>query len=633
MEYFPYESVRPHQDSFIKVVCDAVEERKHVVIEGSNGLGKTVALLSACLPFAERHNLTILYTAKTHRQHDRVIEELNAISKRQKVSGFSLRARSEMCLHPLIRRGMVDARSAMEVCELLKSREQCRYYKKMEESRERRGELQSYVSSKPFTAAQIRGFCLKEGFCPYELAKFLLGEVDVVALSYLYVFDPQIRMAFLKHLEKPLNKTILIVDEAHNLPDTAVEIASDNLSLFTIRQAELEAKRFNYKDIAAFSRRLRTIIEKTASEIKKEEQIRPQLFMKLLKEKAGIDDPLSFSDYLEEVGKTVRQSLLKHGKYPRSYIHRIGEFLAKWLETVDNPSFTHVLSKYVAKTGTASARLEVVALDPSNVTTPVFSNVYCCIAVSGTLQPLDSFKKITGLPENTVQKAVPSPFPKEHVLSLICKGVTTAMEKRTTNMYRKLIKRICEAVYATPANVGVFTPSYEVLEALLNQGLKDMINKPLFHEYRNMPSKENEKLINHFKASAKKGGAVLLGIQGGRSSEGTDYPGDQMNTVVVVGVPYAEPTPKVKAQIDYYEEVFPGCGREFGYVLPALKKASQAAGRPIRTLGDKGAIVFLDYRFATPYCQRFLPLWIRERIKILPDVDGLITEEVKGFFG
>jgi len=74
MEYFPYESVRPHQDSFIKVVCDAVEEGKHVVIEGSNGLGKTVALLSACLPFAEKHDLTILYTAKTHRQHDRVIE-------------------------------------------------------------------------------------------------------------------------------------------------------------------------------------------------------------------------------------------------------------------------------------------------------------------------------------------------------------------------------------------------------------------------------------------------------------------------------------------------------------------------------------------------------------------------------
>ncbi|MEM2917312.1 MAG: helicase C-terminal domain-containing protein [Candidatus Bathyarchaeia archaeon] len=632
-EYFPYRSVRPHQDSFMNIVYEALEERKHAIVEGSNGLGKTVALLSACLPIAKKQGLTILYTAKTHRQHDRVIEELNAISKRREVSGFSIRGRSEMCLHPLIRRSVTDARSAMEVCELLKSREQCRYHRKMEENPERRSELQLYVSSKPLTATEIRRVCHKEGFCPYELTKFLLSEVNVVALSYLYVFDPQIRAAFLKHLEKPLNKTLLIVDEAHNLPDTAVEIASDNLSLFTIRQAELEAKNFHYKDIAEFSRRLKTIIERASAEIKKEEQIQPKRFIELLQKKAGVDDLSFFSEYLEEAGNTVRQNLLKHGKYPRSYIHRIGEFLIKWLETADNPSFTHVLSKYIAKTGTVSARLEVVALDPSNVTAQVFSNVYCCIAVSGTLQPLDSFRKITGLPENTVQRAVASPFPREHVLALISKGVTTALEKRTTTMYKKLVKRICEAVYATPANVGVFTPSYEVLEALLNHGLKVMVKKTLLHEYRNMSSKENEKLINHFKSYATKGGAVLLGVQGGRSSEGTDYPGDQMNTVVVVGVPYAEPTPKVKAQINYYEEVFPGSGREFGYVLPALKKASQAAGRPIRTLEDKGAIIFLDYRFATSYCQRFLPLWIRERIKILPDMDGLIARELKSFFG
>lgn len=633
IEYFPYQFVRPCQDSFMNIVYEAAEEGRHAIIEGGNGLGKTVALLSACLPIAKKHGLTILYTAKTHRQHDRVIEELNAISKRQEVSGFSIRARSEMCLHPLIRRNVADARSAMEVCELLKSREQCRYHQKMEENPEKRSELQLYVSSKPFTATQIRELCLKEGFCPYELTKFLLSEVDVVALSYLYVFDPQIRAAFLKHLEKPLNKTLLIVDEAHNLPETAVEIASDNLSLFTIRQAELEAKRFHYKDIAEFSRRLRAIIEKAAAKIKREEQIQPQRFIELLEEKADIDDFLVFAECLEETGNTVRQSLLKNGKYPRSYIHRIGEFLIKWSETASNPSFTHVLSKYIAKTGTVSARLEVVALDPAHVVAQVFSNVYCCLAVSGTLQPLESFRKIIGLPENTVQKAVASPFPKEHVLALICKGVTTALEKRTPTMYKKLVKRIGEAVDATPANVGVFTPSYEVLEALLNHGLKGMINKPLLHEYRNMPSKENEKLINHFKSYATKGGAVLLGVQGGRSSEGTDYPGDQMNTVIVVGVPYAEPTPKVKAQIDYYEEAFPGYGREFGYVLPALKKASQAAGRPIRTLEDKGAIIFLDYRFATLYCQRFLPLWIRERIKILPDAEGLVARELKSFFG
>jgi len=106
-----------------------------------------------------------------------------------------------------------------------------------------------------------------------------------------------------------------------------------------------------------------------------------------------------------------------------------------------------------------------------------------------------------------------------------------------------------------------------------------------------------------------------------------------MNSVCVVGVPYAEPTPKVKAQIDYYEKRFPKLGREYGYVMPALKKAAQTAGRPIRTLEDKGAIIFLDYRFATSYCQRFLPVWIRRSMKTLPDKDGLVERELAVFFG
>jgi DNA excision repair protein ERCC-2 len=101
---------------------------------------------------------------------------------------------------------------------------------------------------------------------------------------------------------------------------------------------------------------------------------------------------------------------------------------------------------------------------------------------------------------------------------------------------------------------------------------------------------------------------------------------------VVVGVPYATPTPRVQAQIKYYEFQFPKHGREYGYVLPAMKKASQTTGRPIRTLDDRGAIVLLDYRFATGYCQRFLPSWIRQNLKTLPDEDGNIAEELITFF-
>jgi len=631
-EFFPYREVRPFQHTFINTVYDAVERRSHVLIEGSNGLGKTVAALSACLPVAKERDLQIIYAAKTHRQHDRVMEELSAIARLQDVSGLSIRGRTDMCFHPFIARHATDAKSAMEICELLKTREQCPYYTNIEKKEDKFAEVKSHVASRVYKASEVHEICRAEGFCPYELVKQALGDVDVAALSYMYVFDPTIRGAFLKHLDKPLNEIILIVDEAHNLPDTAVEIASDTLTLFALRQAQLEAEKFHQREAADFANKFRIITERMVTQIEKEGYVPPQLLVDTIRKKIGISDPETFFEEMHETGNLVKQQLLTQGKYPRSYIHRVGEFLLKWLETSKDHAYTHVLSKYKAKTGASSAKLEVVALDPAKITQPVFSSVYCSVCMSGTLQPIESYVKITHLPDSTVCEVVPSPFPREHILSLACCGVTTAMQQRTPSMYKKLAKRIVEVAHFTLANVGVFTVSYEVLERLLDAGLKNALEKPLLHEYRGMSSRENDRLVARFKSYAKRGGAVLLGVQGGRSSEGADYPGDQMNSVAVVGVPYAEPTSRVEAQVKYYERCFPGHGREYGYVVPALKKAAQAAGRPIRTLEDRGAIVFLDHRFATAYCRHFLPLWIKRGMKTLPDEDGAITEELKRFY-
>ena len=631
-KYFPYAEVRPHQDEFIETVFGAVEEGRSVLVEGSNGLGKTIAALAACLPKARDRKFKILYVARTHRQHDRVIEELQAISKKQPVSGISVRGRHEMCLNPLIAGRKVDARVAMEICDMLKANHRCPYHRNVEEKAEDLFETLQQIALHPYTASEILKICRRGSFCPYELVKLSLADVNVVALSYLYVFDSAIRGPFFKSLETPLSKVILVIDEAHNLPETAVDIASSILSLFTVKQAETEAKRFNHKDIADFAKAITNEIEQMSESAANETLIPPESLIEVVKEKAGIDEPHTFFEHMEHVGILIKRGLLSEGRPPRSFIHGMSCFLLRWLETAQDEGFVNVLSKYVSRQGLPTAKLEIVALDPSKITAPVFSEVYACVAMSGTLQPLEAYTRITDLPEDTVKKVVPSPFPKEHVLPLICCGVTTAMERRTPEMYGKIIERIGEVVRSTPANTGIFAASYKVLGNLLTEGLKKAVDKPLLCEYRSMTSRDNEKMVAEFKAYAKRGGAVLLGVQGGRTSEGVDFPGDEMNSVAIVGLPYAEPTPKVKAQIDYFERRFPGYGREYGYVVPAMKKAAQSAGRPIRTLDDKGAMIFLDHRFAASYCRSFLPSWIRESLRVLPDENGVIAEELKCFF-
>jgi DNA excision repair protein ERCC-2 len=189
-----------------------------------------------------------------------------------------------------------------------------------------------------------------------------------------------------------------------------------------------------------------------------------------------------------------------------------------------------------------------------------------------------------------------------------------------------------EVVRFTPTNVGIFVASYEVLEGILEAGLESVLDRPVFCERMGMASRENERLIRDFKSKADKGGAVLMGVQGGRSSEGVDYPDKTMLTVVIVGVPYVRPTPRIRAQARFYEK-FSGRGRELAYVLPAMRKASQAAGRPVRSLSDRGVAIFLDYRFSTTYCKRFLPYWISRAAKVLPVDDEALAKELILFYG
>jgi DNA excision repair protein ERCC-2 len=631
MEYFPYPEVRIHQDQFINTIHNAIGTRQSVLIEGSNGLGKTISALSACLPVAIEKKLKILYVARTHRQHERVIDELRMIYKKHPVSGVSIKGRNEMCLNAFAANGAFDSKSLMEMCDLLKAKGRCLYYKNVDMQTYDYLQLVKQLATRPYTATEIQQICKKKELCPYELVKASLSDTKVIALSYLYAFDPLIRTAFLKHINTDLSKVILVVDEAHNLPETAVDISSSNLSLFVMRQAELEANHYGNKDIEQFTHLFREEIEKLTENINREEIIDPNKIIDII-QKCNISNPRSFFEHMHEVGAGIRRNMLAEGKNPRSYINSMSDFLLHWLETCDNSSYINVACRYYTEKNQKTTKLEIVALDPSKITEPVFSATYANVIMSGTLQPLDAYLKITKLPKNSAQFIAPSPFPKEHIFSAVCHGVTTALEKRTPTMYKTIIKRIVEVVENTPKNAGIFVASFDVMSSLLNEGLALALDRPLYKEERGMTSKQNEKLVSDFKASGSKMGAVFLGVLGGRTSEGVDFPGDQMNSVIIVGVPYAEPTPRVKAQIDYYEKCFSRFGREYGYVLPAMKKASQAAGRPVRTLADRGAIIFLDSRYATGYCRNFLPSWVNTGMKMLPDQDGVLAKETRSFF-
>ena len=162
-------------------------------------------------------------------------------------------------------------------------------------------------------------------------------------------------------------------------------------------------------------------------------------------------------------------------------------------------------------------------------------------------------------------------------------------------------------------------------------GLEAKLEKPVYSSRQGMSSRESDKLVTKFKKKAEMEGAVLLAVMGGRSSEGSDFPGELMQTVVVVGVPYARPTARVQASIDYYNEKFDRRGQLYGYSFPAAMRASQAAGRPLRSLKDRAAIILLDKRFGDPAIKFGFPSWLQENMELVDSDPGGIKRRIRKF--
>lgn len=632
-DFFPYPEARDGQEDMMKRIEESVKAGIHICSEAPNGFGKTCVTLSSVLPWIKEKKGKILYCARTHRQLDRVMEELEEISGNKDVSGVSFRGRRHMCLNEFVLENSDFVAPISEVCGQLKATGRCSYYENLRRAGNPE-ELLEDMPKKVLTAPEIAKIASSRSLCPYELTKRLAKVVDVVALSYLYVFDPWILEVFIPDLETPPSKMVLVQDEAHNVPATALDSASDSLTIGTIRQALREATTYNDEPSKDFSRALAKTILELSSDMKQVEEkpVDPREIVESIIKIAQLEHQPQILAHMKDLGTKIRRGLLKAGKFPRSSIHRVSEFLVKWLRCAERKDYTFLLASSTGYGESRRVSLDLVALDPTAVTKNVLSMVHSSIAVSGTMSPLDAYAEMLGFGPDAVKATFQSPFARRNRLGLIVSGLDTSFQNRSKSTFERMVDHCVAVADATPSNTGIFTSSYTVGKSLIDAGLQKRLRRQLFVEKPGMKGVENDKLVDDFKKQGDRGGAVLLGVQGGRNSEGGDFPGTNMESVVVVGVPYAKPTPRMEAQISYYDLRFNQKGRDYAYVLPAVTRAIQAAGRPVRRLDDRGVIVLLDQRFGTPYLSRFIPAWLTDVTQVIPDNPEVTSHQVESFF-
>ncbi|AEC52263.1 DNA repair helicase rad3 [Pyrococcus sp. NA2] len=617
LEYFPYKTLRPNQKEFIELVRESVRKGENIIIEAPTGFGKTISVLAGVLPYAISLGYKVIYLARTHKQMDRVIEELKMIREIARVSGIEFRSRRDLCLHTYLKNFAQDAYTSMIVCKTLRKLGKCKFFENIKEKKDSVREIIEFFLESPSFPWEVIEYSSLLELCPYEVTRKVGEKANVIVASYLYMINPWIRQAFMESLGLDYSDLIVIFDEAHNIPDQAISALSDRLSIRTIERAIKEAEEYGEKDIAnflsIFLRGLEILYrEKLENYEIQEVPLSPMEIFSHVASILGFEtrDILMVLNDMVEIGDAIREDRIERNLPPRSYIGRTGEFLLNWLSLMDRSDYIHLFSK---ERGPA---LELVALDPS-IALDFLNDVHSAIFMSGTLTPLEAFRDIIGVQAKL--KKFPRIVKSENAIVLVARDVSTRGEERTPALYKKLAEYVFEAVKIIPKNVGVFTASYEVLEGLLSTNvhikIEEEIGKRVFIEKRDASSAENDAMVAEFKAEAKGRGGVLFGVMGGRNSEGQDYSGDEMNGVVLVGIPYAKPTPRVQAQIRYYEKKFPGKGRYYGYLLPAHRKLAQAAGRVHRSEEERGSIVILDYRVLWNTVKRDLPDWIVEAIQ------------------
>ena len=649
MSFFPYERFRENQENITNQIEISSRSKKITLLLAPNGTGKTIIALCGLLPLAYEKNLKIIYMCRTHSQNRRIIKELIKISKKViddnlgiKLNALSIRGRNEMCLNETLLSLKLNPREAMSVCGDLRKNRNCIHFLNL---LKKKGQNENPISiapelfNKPVDAEDLLNFCKEKKFCPYFLSKFLLEQMKVIICNYQWIFNPFIQDSFLEFIGQELQNCILVLDECHNIIDIATEVNSKKITPYSLRLCLKDLEMYRSPILMqSFVKIILNLLNKKKNNLRIEEKaIVPEKLLAVIHKKLGFHDLNGFKNFIEELhdySVSIHEEKLANGEISRDFVGSLAEFWLKWLNTytLDNYFFCYNLRMIKGK---RRISLEIVALDPREISIPILKRSYTCLNLSGTVNPY-VFNNLMGLNEcGKSYKGIiaDSPFSTKNIKAIITEGVDTKRDSRIPSMFKKMIQKIDEVLLCTPANVGIFCASYRILNALIKNGIEPIVqknDKKLFIEEPSLSASENAALVDDFKSMSSNGGGVLLGVCGGRNSEGEDYPGSFMNSVIIAGFPYHLPTPRVEAKISYYDKVFKKQGWNFAYLYPAIQRANQASGRPIRKISDKGAIIFMDSRFKAKY--KWISEWIRRELEIIPDKPNALVQNLSLFW-
>ena len=599
---FPHTAPRPIQEKLIEAIRNAVASGENLIAEAPTGSGKTAAAIYPALAEGLASGRQIVFLTSKTLQQKMAVSSLVAMNERA-FQTVQVRAKERMCANDKI------------ICH----EDFCRFAKDYPEKMERSNLLgrlrDGYAHLDPDTVFEE---ARREEVCPFEVQLEVASRADAIVADYNYVFEPA---AALRHLTgDDLKEAILLIDEAHNLPDRARQIFSPEI---------LE------EDLAALRNRLSLQPGDLFADI----AISIEELMEIL---AAAAENLPEADAIAEIEPPAERILDLRLDWEAKLMRYLAWKRETRLALVDDPvmdfhftlqRFTAVLSMLgpdftsVVERRANGIRLGLVCLDPARALAPVFRSAHSTILLSATLTPPEAIERVLGLEKDrTSWISLPPPFPPENRKVMIVPTVRTTFKAREKN-YERIAHLLGGMSDAHGGNDLVLFPSYRFLTAVAER--MPQTRSRLLVQRPDLTAFERQHLLEAL-SSPPPGGTLLFAVSGGMYAEGVDYPGELLSAVFVV----SPALPQVSFERELLRRYFDDkeeAGFDYAYLQPGMTRVVQAAGRLIRSETDRGVIALVCARFLEePYASRLPRDWYDESPRELATKHP--ADEIREFF-
>ncbi|MGE4550089.1 MAG: helicase C-terminal domain-containing protein, partial [Opitutales bacterium] len=372
-------------------------------------------------------------------------------------------------------------------------------------------------------------------------------------------------------------RTILIVDEAHNLP---ARVASSLSPCFD--DGATARLRFELRELGNF-KTLDGLLGKWGR----------FLSMRRSGEVLDLEVVYEATDLLEQFSEILTVHPLPHDKFTFENFNLLWEY-ARAYSLLEDGSPRQMWAP-------DDGKLEIACLDASKHIEEKLSAFGLRVLTSATLEPIDEFATECGLCSDSYEVIHgKAPWRKGAFKVAVDARVDTRFSSRSEH-YQLTAETISAVAEKAGNPVVAFFPSYRYAEEIY-----DLLSEKAGQSVKLQPrlSKLEERIA--FLEDALKKADVLLLILGSSFSESIDLLGGRIETALVIGPALPAVTALREARLESIRKG--GRKKAFRrvYQIPGMRKVNQAIGRLVRHPGHRAKVLLHGRRFTLTEYQNLL---------------------------